>query len=132
MAQNMAISRPMAAGMPRPRVIGIVANNSVRSASTTVKFEALPGADTYIDLAADTVHCATLNGVAIDVSGYDVEAYADEWQASVYYSSSDTSRPPVWMGATFGVGQLAAAGVLYLNLERPLHAPEPGARRSRG
>ncbi|MCA8957500.1 MAG: hypothetical protein KDC87_15610 [Planctomycetes bacterium] len=39
---------------------------------------------------------------------------------------------PWWMGATFGVGQLAAAGVLYLNLERPLHAPEPGARRSRG
>ncbi|QEN13525.1 aminopeptidase N [Mycolicibacterium sp. ELW1] len=39
--------------------------------TTTVEFEALPGADTYIDLAADTVHSAVLNGVDIDVSGYD-------------------------------------------------------------
>ena len=38
---------------------------------TTVRFEALPGADTYIDLAADRVHSAVLNGHAIDVSGYD-------------------------------------------------------------
>lgn len=39
--------------------------------TTTVEFEALPGADTYIDLAADTVHSAVLNGIDIDVSGYD-------------------------------------------------------------
>ncbi|AKK28681.1 aminopeptidase N [Mycobacterium sp. EPa45] len=39
--------------------------------TTTVEFEALPGADTYIDLAADTVHSAVLNGRDIDVSGYD-------------------------------------------------------------
>ena len=39
--------------------------------TTTVEFSALAGADTVIDLAADTVHSATLNGVAIDVSGYD-------------------------------------------------------------
>lgn len=38
---------------------------------TTVEFEALAGSDTYIDLAADTVRSATLNGVDIDVSGYD-------------------------------------------------------------
>ena len=38
---------------------------------TTVHFEALPGADTYIDLAAHAVHSAVLNGHAIDVSGYD-------------------------------------------------------------
>ena len=38
---------------------------------TTVEFEALEGADTYIDLAADTLHSATLNGREIDVSGYD-------------------------------------------------------------
>ena len=30
--------------------------------TTTVEFEALPGADTYIDLAADRVHSAVLNG----------------------------------------------------------------------
>ncbi len=38
---------------------------------TTVEFEALPGADTHIDLAADRVHRAVLNGHDIDVSGYD-------------------------------------------------------------
>ncbi len=41
---------------------------------TTVEFEALPGADTYIDLAADRVQRAVLNGHAIDVSGYDESA----------------------------------------------------------
>jgi aminopeptidase N len=39
--------------------------------TTTVEFEALPGADTHIDLAADRVHRAVLNGHDIDVSGYD-------------------------------------------------------------
>ncbi|WP_322859007.1 aminopeptidase N [Mycobacterium europaeum] len=39
--------------------------------TTTVVFDALPGADTCIDLAAETVHGATLNGHDIDVSEYD-------------------------------------------------------------
>ena len=39
--------------------------------TTTVEFGALAGADTVIDLAADTVRSATLNGVELDVSGYD-------------------------------------------------------------
>ena len=38
---------------------------------TTVQFEALAGANTFIDIAADTVHSATLNGIELDVSGYD-------------------------------------------------------------
>ncbi|HYB38848.1 MAG TPA: aminopeptidase N [Mycobacterium sp.] len=38
---------------------------------TTVEFDALAGADTVIDIAADTVHSATLNGRELDVSGYD-------------------------------------------------------------
>ncbi|MEU0496076.1 aminopeptidase N [Mycobacterium sp. NPDC006124] len=38
---------------------------------TTVTFDATPGADTVIDLAAETVRRATLNGVDVDVSGYD-------------------------------------------------------------
>jgi aminopeptidase N len=38
---------------------------------TTVQFEALAGADTYIDIAADSIRSATLNGRDIDVSGYD-------------------------------------------------------------
>ena len=39
--------------------------------TTTVEFDALAGADTYIDIAADAIHSATLNGRDIDVSGYD-------------------------------------------------------------
>ncbi|MGE2715011.1 aminopeptidase N [Mycolicibacterium litorale] len=38
---------------------------------TTVTFDATAGADTYIDIAADTIRAATLNGRDIDVSGYD-------------------------------------------------------------
>ncbi len=38
---------------------------------TTVEFDALAGADTYIDIAADRVRSATLNGRDIDVSGYN-------------------------------------------------------------
>ncbi len=38
---------------------------------TTVEFDALAGADTYLDIAADTVRSATLNGHELDVSGYD-------------------------------------------------------------
>jgi aminopeptidase N len=37
--------------------------------TTTVQFNALHGADTVIDLAADAVHSATLNGRDLDVSG---------------------------------------------------------------
>ena len=39
--------------------------------TTTVTFDALAGADTVIDIAADTVRGATLNGRDLDVSGYD-------------------------------------------------------------
>jgi aminopeptidase N len=38
---------------------------------TTVRFDALAGADTVIDIAADTVRSATLNDRGLDVSGYD-------------------------------------------------------------
>ncbi len=38
---------------------------------TTVEFAALSGADTVIDIAADKIHRATLNGHELDVSGYD-------------------------------------------------------------
>jgi len=48
---------------------GMPGENTFRSL-TTVEFDALAGADTYVDLAADTVLSATLNGIAIDVSDY--------------------------------------------------------------
>jgi aminopeptidase N len=38
---------------------------------TTVEFDAPAGADTYIDIAANSIRTATLNGRDIDVSGYD-------------------------------------------------------------
>ncbi|MCV7401364.1 aminopeptidase N [Mycobacterium fragae] len=38
---------------------------------TTVEFDALAGAETVIDIAADTVRGATLNGRELDVSAYD-------------------------------------------------------------
>ncbi len=39
--------------------------------TTTVTFDALAGADTVIDIAAGTVHSATLNGRDLDISGYN-------------------------------------------------------------
>ncbi|MEB3983345.1 aminopeptidase N [Mycobacterium sp. 663a-19] len=39
--------------------------------TTTVVFDALAGADTFIDIAADAIHSATLNGRELDVSSYD-------------------------------------------------------------
>jgi aminopeptidase N len=39
--------------------------------TTTVEFDAQAGADTFIDIAADSIRSATLNGRDIDVSGYD-------------------------------------------------------------
>jgi len=38
---------------------------------TTVTFDAVPGADTFIDIAAERVHRAVLNDRELDVSGYD-------------------------------------------------------------
>ncbi len=52
-------------------VLDLTGSDTTFRSTTTVEFEALPGADTYIDLAADTVHSAVLNGRDIDVSGYD-------------------------------------------------------------
>ncbi|MEV0357640.1 aminopeptidase N [Nocardia sp. NPDC050697] len=38
---------------------------------TTITFTATPGASTFADIVARTVRSATLNGTALDVSGYD-------------------------------------------------------------
>jgi aminopeptidase N len=62
--ENYQISLDLTDGTKAP------GERSFRS-TTTVVFDALAGADTFIDIAADTVHGATLNGHALDVSGYD-------------------------------------------------------------
>lgn len=52
-------------------VLDLTTGEKTFRSTTTVEFEALPGADTTIDLAAGTVHSAVLNGEQIDVSEYD-------------------------------------------------------------
>ncbi|MGZ4549280.1 MAG: aminopeptidase N [Blastococcus sp.] len=50
------------------------AGERVFGSTTTVEFSCrTPGAATFIDLIAETVHSATLNGTALDVSGYTEE-----------------------------------------------------------
>ncbi|BBY30857.1 aminopeptidase [Mycolicibacterium sediminis] len=49
---------------------GAPSDRTFRS-TTTVEFGALAGSDTVIDIAADAIRGATLNGVDVDVSGYD-------------------------------------------------------------
>ena len=47
------------------------ANEYTFRSTTTVVFNALAGADTVIDIAADTIRSARLNGRELDVSAYD-------------------------------------------------------------
>ncbi|WP_343601008.1 aminopeptidase N [Mycobacterium sp.] len=61
---NYRISLDLTAGDGAP------GERTFRSIST-VEFEALPGAETMLDIAADTIRSATLNGRELDVSGYD-------------------------------------------------------------
>lgn len=49
---------------------GAAGERTFRS-TTTVVFDALAGADTVLDIAADAVRSASLNGRELDVSGYD-------------------------------------------------------------
>ena len=64
--------------------------------TTTVEFDALAGADTVIDIAADTIHSATLNGVDIDVSGYDESTGIPlrGWPSTTSSSSTPTAATP--------------------------------------
>ena len=72
LTRNEAVERAALITVERYRIdLDLSAGDRVFRSVTEVRFEALPGADTYIDLAADTVRRATLNGHAIDVSGYD-------------------------------------------------------------
>jgi len=77
LTRDQAVERAALVTVDRYRVdldltdgAGAPGEKTFRSVAT-VEFDALPGADTYIDLAADTVQRATLNGIELDVSGYD-------------------------------------------------------------
>ena len=75
LTRNEAIERAALVTVDRYVIeLDLVTGEKTFGSTTTVEFEALPGADTYIDLAAHRVHSAVLNGHAIDVSGYDESA----------------------------------------------------------
>ncbi len=72
LTRNEAIERAALVTVDRYRIeLDLTRGDKTFHSTTTVEFEALPGADTVIDLAAATVHRAVLNGHDIDVSGYD-------------------------------------------------------------
>ena len=99
LTRNEAIERAALVTVERYVIeLDLVTGEKTFGSTTTVEFEALPGADTYIDLAAHRVHSAVLNGHAIDVSGYDesrgipLEALAQRnvlvVSADCYYSNT--------------------------------------------
>ncbi|MDH3025476.1 aminopeptidase N [Gordonia alkanivorans] len=57
-------------GAPGTAGKGASGTETFRS-TTTVTFTATEGSETFIDLVAPTLHSATLNGVELDVSGFD-------------------------------------------------------------
>ena len=72
LTRNEAIERAALVTVDRYLIeLDLTSSDKTYRSNTTVEFEALPGADTYIDLAADRVHSAVLNGHTIDISGYD-------------------------------------------------------------
>ncbi len=72
LTRNEAIERAALVTVDRYRIeLDLTRGDKTFRSVTTVEFEALPGADTYIDLAADRVDRAVLNGHEIDMSGYD-------------------------------------------------------------
>ena len=72
LTRNEAIERAALVTVERYRIeLDLTAGDTDFRSRTKIEFEALPGADSYIDLAADRVHGAVLNGHDIDVSGYD-------------------------------------------------------------
>ena len=72
LTRNEAIERAALVTVERYLIeLDLTTGEKTFGSTTTVEFEAIPGADTYIDLVADRVHSAVLNGHAVDVSGYD-------------------------------------------------------------
>ena len=72
LTRNEAIERAALVTVDRYLIeLDLCSSEKTFRSTTTVEFEALPGADTYIDLVADRVHSAVLNGHAIDITGYD-------------------------------------------------------------
>ena len=72
LTRNEALERAALVTVDRYRIeLDLTIGEKEFRSTATVEFEALPGADTHIDLAAGQVRRAVLNGHDIDVSGYD-------------------------------------------------------------
>ncbi len=72
LTRDQAVERAALITVDNYRIaLDLTAGERTFRSTTTVSFDALAGADTVIDIAADTVHSATLNGRAIDISAYD-------------------------------------------------------------
>jgi aminopeptidase N len=71
LTREQAVERAALVTVDRYRIVlDLTAGERTFRSVTTVEFDALAGADTYIDIAADTIRSATLNGRELDVSGY--------------------------------------------------------------
>ncbi len=72
LTRNEAVERAALITVDRYQItLDLTGSATTFRSTTTIEFQALAGADTFIDLAADKVHSAVLNGQQIDVSGYD-------------------------------------------------------------
>lgn len=72
LTRDQAVERAALVTVDNYRIaLNLTAGDRTFGSTTTITFDALAGADTVIDIAADTVRSATLNGRALDVSGYD-------------------------------------------------------------
>jgi aminopeptidase N len=72
LTQDQAVERAALVTVDSYRIdLDLTAGERTFRSTTTVEFDATAGADTVLDLAADTIRSAKLNGHDIDVSGYD-------------------------------------------------------------
>jgi aminopeptidase N len=72
LTREQAVERAALVTVDRYRIVlDLTVGEQTFRSVTTVEFDALAGADTYIDIAADTIHSATVNGHELDVADYD-------------------------------------------------------------
>jgi aminopeptidase N len=72
LTQDQAVVRAALVTVDSYRIdLDLTAGERTFRSTTTVEFDATAGADTVLDLAADIIRSAKLNGHDIDVSGYD-------------------------------------------------------------
>jgi aminopeptidase N len=72
LTQDQAVERAALVTVDSYRIdLDLTAGERTFRSTTTVEFDATAGADSVLDIAAEAIHSATLNGHDIDVSGYE-------------------------------------------------------------